>query len=145
MKIKLIILGILGIFLFLFAKNKKEDTVNRATISFYKRTWSEAQTEAKKEEKPIFIYFHINWCPPCSKLKNRTFSDESVIAFQNKNFINFSINGESKEGLIIAKKHSVQSYPTLVYLDANAKPMLYTAGYMPAQEFIYINKQALKQ
>ncbi len=143
MKIKLIILGTLGILLFVFAKNKQEDTATKPSISFYKGTWAEAQTEAKKQGKPIFIYFHINWCPPCTKLKNRTFSDEAVIAFHNKNFINFAINGERNEGLALAKKYSVQSYPTLLYLNAEAKPIVYTAGYMTPEEFINIGQQAL--
>ncbi|WP_299216151.1 thioredoxin fold domain-containing protein [uncultured Dokdonia sp.] len=98
-------------------------------ITFFKGSWEEALIKAKKENKYIFIDFYATWCGPCKKLKRTSFKDPKVGAYYNKNFINISIDAESKEGIKIARRYGVSSYPTLIITDYNGKKKTKTTGF----------------
>ena len=98
-------------------------------IAFFKGTWEEALTKAKEEDKFIFLEFYATWCPPCKKLKRTSFKDQKVGSYYNKNFINITIDAESKEGLEIARRYGVKTYPTLFIVDANGQPRAKSTGF----------------
>ena len=123
-----IILSLIGAFLitsFSLPENKP-----RNGISFFKGSWNEALLKAKTEKKYIFLDIYASWCGPCKKLKKTTFKDKEVGEYYNKNFINVSIDGESKEGLILANKYQVTSYPTLLVVDHNGVRKTKATGFM---------------
>ena len=60
-------------------------------IQFFKGTWKELLTEAKKQNKPIFVDVYTTWCRPCKVLDKDVFPSEKVGEFYNKNFINYKI------------------------------------------------------
>jgi thioredoxin 1 len=71
---------------------------------------------AKKENKYLFIDFYATWCGPCKQLK-KSFKDKEIGAYYNKNFINISIDGETKEGRELMYRYQIESYPTLLIVD----------------------------
>ncbi len=50
---------------------------------------------------------------------------------------------EKGEGIEIAKKYSIYSYPTLLFIDGDGKVVYKAAGYMSPQELISIAKEAV--
>lgn len=106
-------------------------------IVFFKGTWIEALVKAKKENKPIFLDIYATWCGPCKQLKRTTFKDKEVGAYFNKNFINFTIDGESEEGRILAQKYQVNAYPTLLIIDQDGSKMTKSVGFL--KPYILIN------
>lgn len=112
----------------------KEDSA--AGIHFHKGTWTDALLLSKNEKKPIFLDIYVTWCGPCKKLKKYTFSDEKAGQFYNKNFINVSINAEEGEGISIAKRYGVTSYPTLLFIDMNGNITAKSEGYLSSEELI---------
>ena len=86
-----------------FALSSYSDTsFKKKGIKFFKGSWGEALQKAKEEDKFIFVDFYATWCGQCKKIKRTSFKDSKVGDYYNKNFINVSINAESREGIKIA-------------------------------------------
>lgn len=124
-------------FLALVVSSYNDAPLKKKGITFFKGSWEEALIKAKEENKHIFIDFYATWCGPCKKLKRTSFRDSDVGAYFNTNFINLSIDAESKEGIKIARKYGVSSYPTLVITDHTGKQKTRTTGFK--KPYILIN------
>lgn len=109
-------------------------------IQFQKNNFSEALKLAKKEHKLIFVDIYATWCGPCKRLKATTFSNVEVGSFYNSTFINVALDGEQGEGMTLAQKYGVRSYPTLLFLDGNGDIVTRTGGYHNTEEFIELGK-----
>lgn len=114
-------------------------------VSFIEEDWNAALQTAKKENKLVFLDIYASWCGPCKLLKQYTFTDTSVGKFFNNNFVNVSVDGEKGIGPQLAQQFSIEGYPTLIITDANGKPVLLTAGYMPANDLLRFANEALKR
>ena len=66
-----------------------------------------------------------------------SFKDAKVGEYYNKNFINVTIDAESREGIKIARRYGISSYPTLIITDYNGKPRTKTTGFK--KPYILIN------
>ncbi|SOE21797.1 Thioredoxin-like [Spirosomataceae bacterium TFI 002] len=90
----------------------------------------ESLIKAQEQDKLIFVDFYAKWCRPCKMLKSVTFPRESVGELFNKNFINLSIDVESPQGNIIAKRYSITSYPTLLILNSAGQEVSRKVGFV---------------
>lgn len=108
----------------------------RKGIEFFKGTWSEALQKAAEENKYIFVDVYATWCGPCKQLK-KTFKDEEVGNYYNKNFINVAIDGETPEGRKFLYKYKIDSYPTLLIVDSNGNVKTKSIGFL--KPYILIN------
>lgn len=109
---------------------------SRKGIEFFKGTWSEALLKATQENKYIFVDVYATWCGPCKQLK-KTFKDEEVGNYYNKNFVNVSIDGETPEGRKFLYQYKIDSYPTLLIVDSNGKVKTKSIGFL--KPYILIN------
>ena len=109
---------------------------NRKGIEFFKGSWPEALLKATAENKYIFVDVYATWCGPCKQLK-KTFKDEEVGNYFNKNFINVSIDGETPEGRKFLYNYKIDSYPTLLIVDANGNVKTKSIGFL--KPYILIN------
>lgn len=123
--------------------NFNEDVVGG--VQFKKESWNEVLKMAKKENKLIFLDIYATWCGPCKRLKANTFSDAEVGKLYNQKFINVALDGEKGEGLELARKYAVRSYPTLLFLDGNGNIVNRTGGYHNPKEFIELGKTVAKK
>lgn len=114
-------------------------------IQFKKESWNDVLKQAKKENKLIFLDIYATWCGPCKRLKANTFSNEEVGKLYNQKFINVALDGEKGEGLTLAQKYGVRSYPTLLFLDGNGNIVVRTGGYHNSDEFIELGKTVAKK
>lgn len=113
-------------------------------IKFQHGTWAEAKELAAKENKLIFVDFYTQWCGPCYNMAKTVFTLYSVGTFYNTNFINMKIDAENGEGIELAKKYGVRSYPTYVFIDPKTEEVVHRAGSnIPAESFIFVGQSAL--
>src|SRR5690606_40768831 len=80
-------------------------------IQFQKNTFGEMLEKAKKENKLIFIDAMAVWCGPCKLMDKNVFSQKPVGDYFNANFINGKFDMEKGEGLELAARYGVRSYP----------------------------------
>ncbi|MDZ4706859.1 MAG: thioredoxin family protein [Saprospiraceae bacterium] len=112
---------------------------------FHHGTWAEALALAKETGQLIFVDAYTTWCGPCKLMSAKTFPQKSVGDFYNANFINVKLDMERGEGLQFADTYNVSSYPSLFYIDGEAKLVMKAVGYMEAEKFIEAGKSALKK
>lgn len=114
-------------------------------IDFFKGTFAEAQAEAKKEGKIIFMDAYAEWCGPCKRMARDVFPTKEAGDFFNENFINVKMDMEKGEGRTLAQKYGVRSYPTLLFLDYTGGVVYETKGARrDAASLIKLGEQALK-
>lgn len=113
-------------------------------IQFDHSSWNEVKAKAAKENKLIFVDFYTQWCGPCLAMAEDVFVLESVGNFFNANFINAKIDAENGEGIELAKRYGVRSYPTFAFIDPKTDQAVHTSGSRQDKEtFLFTAKSAL--
>jgi len=107
----------------------------------------------KESGKKVFIYIYTDWCSYCKRMENSTFTNDSVIALLNENFIPIKFNAESKEGirfmeqefnfvnqgnrgyheLAAALLQGKMAFPSVVFLSENFEMIQPIPGYQPPE------------
>ena len=143
----LAVISIIGAFAFTYTPKEKitKAATDEKGIQFIEQDWAKALQQAKAEKKLVFLDIYASWCGPCKMLKRNTFSNEEVATFFNSNFVNVSVDGEKTVGPDLARKYSLEGYPTLIIADAEGNPVLYTVGYIDAGTLMKFAKEALKK
>lgn len=98
--------------------------------------------KAKKEKKIIFIDAYASWCGPCKMMTKNIFPLKTVGDYYNKNFINLAMDMEKGEGMGIAQKYGVTSYPTYLFVNGNGDLVHKDLGYMEADAFVKAGEEA---
>ncbi len=124
-------------------KKSKDAKVASEGIQFFKGTWKEALTEAKKQDKVIFVDAYTTWCGPCKMMAKKVFTQEAVGDFYNENFLNVKLDMEKGEGKAFRKKYRVTAFPTLLYLNGDGNLVHRAMGAKQPAAFIALGKQAL--
>ncbi len=114
-------------------------------MEFHHGTWDEALVKSKESGKLIFMDAFTTWCGPCKRMSAQTFPLKEVGDFYNANFINVKMDMEKGEGLMLAGKYGVDSYPTLLYIDGEGKLVSKAIGYLDGPKFIDAGKSALRK
>ncbi len=112
-------------------------------IHFFTGTFEEAKTEAKKQNKYLFIDCSENGCAPCYEMDKNIFPLKNVSDFYNANFICLKRNMFVGEGVDIRAKYVVTGFPTYLYLDADGEVAHFVEGSCKAEQFIERGKTAL--
>jgi len=122
-------------------------------------TWIDMQTADKisnSEGKMYMIDIYTDWCGWCKVMDKQTFSDPEVVKYLDQNFHVVKFDAEQKEKLNFQGKdyewmpvgrngvhalavellNSQMSYPSIVYLDANKKPIRVSKGFKQPADFL---------
>ena len=96
--------------------------------------------KAKAEKKPILALFTgSDWCPPCQNLEKNILLQPAFKEFAKKHLVTLFLDfprdaklddGVKKQNDDLAKKFSVEAYPTILVLSADGEKELWkTVGY----------------
>lgn len=98
------------------------------SIKFQESEFKALLSQAKKENKLIFIDAYTTWCGPCKWMAKNMFTNNEIADYYNANFINAKFDMEKGEGIELAQKYSVYCYPNLLFLDGDGNLVHRTAG-----------------
>lgn len=134
--------SILLMFIYGFASPEKDvEAAIQNGIQFHQGSWEDALQLAKKENRLIFLDIYASWCGPCKQLKKSTFPHPMAGEYYNKNFVNVALDGEQKEGSMLAQKYKITAYPTLLFLDIDGKELGRAVGYHSPQELVELGQK----
>jgi thiol-disulfide isomerase/thioredoxin len=71
---------------------------------------------AKRENRPVLIYWGAEWCPFCHTLKSTVFSRPDFIA-KSKLFLPVYLDGDDEGAQRWGETFHIQGYPTLIIFD----------------------------
>ncbi|RZM22284.1 MAG: thioredoxin family protein [Pedobacter sp.] len=116
-----------------------------AGITFFKGDWKSLLSQSRKSGKMIFVDVYTTWCGPCKRMEQEVFPLAEVGKVYNASFVNYRLNAELGEGIELAKRFAVRSYPAYLFLDTSGTLVYRTGDFMQAAEFIAAGKLALSK
>ncbi len=112
-------------------------------MKFFHGTLEEAQKEADKTNKLLFVDGYTSWCGPCKKMSAETFVDKKVGDFFNKHFVNYKLDMEKGEGPDFAGKYGVNAYPTMLFLNPKGDEVHRILGFRASEPFLQEGLKAI--
>lgn len=103
------------------------------------RTFSrfdQALAAAKQSNKPIFVDFYTVWCGPCKALEKEVYPRKEAGDLLNNQFIALKFDAEKGEGIQLAKRFTVQGYPTLLVVLPDGNVADRVTGYGGRPDFL---------
>lgn len=113
-------------------------------INFKDITFKKALTEAKQQNKLVFLNAYAVWCLPCRKLKATTFQSPKVADLVNKRCISIDVDVEKGEGIDIAKKYEIKAHPLVLVITPDGKVVKRVLGLLEADDFLHEIQPVLK-
>ncbi len=109
-------------------------------------TYKEALKKAKKENKPVLIYFTgSDWCGPCKILDDKLFHTDKFKALSDKDLVLLEVDIprrrdliaplKMKENLYLQKKYRVKAFPTLMMVNHRGKKIAEKKGYIMTEYY----------
>ncbi len=111
----------------------------------------ELATAQEEGKKGIFVFFEMDECPFCHRMKTTIFNQPDVIEAMKRDFLAFrwDIEGDTEvvdfdgtEGTmksLAEKKYRVRATPVMIFFDLNGKPVLrYTGPTRTKDEFLWM-------
>lgn len=108
------------------------------------------------DKKGIFIFFHMEECPFCHRMRTTILQQPEVIDFYRKNFLTFmhdiegsneviTFQGKSMTAQDMAEKvFRVRATPVMIIFDTQGNPLVrYTGPTRTKQEFMWIGEYVL--
>jgi thioredoxin-related protein len=95
--------------------------------------WDAALKKAKKEDKPVVLYFFTAYCSYCQAMDKEVLAEKEVSTILKKNAVYLRINVEKREDL--ARFYGVRGYPTTTFLEPNGQRIAQIPGYIEKNDF----------
>lgn len=113
-------------------------------IAWFSGSLEQALAASAAQQKPVFLYWGAEWCPPCHDLKAHVFSRRD---FQEKirQFIPVYVDGDSPGAQRIADEYRVAGYPTAVVLGSDRTEISRIAGGLDLTRYADVLDLALEQ
>jgi len=122
---------------------------------FFSESFGDFQEEltAAREagKKGVFVFFEMEECPFCHRMKTTIFNQHDVIAAMKRDFVAFrwDIEGDTEvvdfdgtQGTmksLAEKKYRVRATPVMIFFDLDGKPILrYTGPTRTKREFLWM-------
>lgn len=109
--------------------------------------YEEGVARGKRKGKKIFLNFYADWCKYCKVMDQKTFKDESVVAYLNENFIPVRVNSDKRKKL--ARDFNVQALPVSWFIAEDGENIGSQPGYVPPDMMLpllkYIHTDSYKQ
>jgi thiol-disulfide isomerase/thioredoxin/tetratricopeptide (TPR) repeat protein len=107
------------------------------------RPFAEALRKARAEKKGVMVDVYAVWCGPCKLMDRTTFSDAAVAAWVKANVVPVKVDAEKGEGRRLAQRYMVNSFPTVLFLDASGNEIDRLVAVYPPDAFVTTGKSIL--
>ena len=114
------------------------------TIEFATTSWPETLRKAQAANKPVFLFAYTDFCHFCREMERDVFTDPTVAAFYNENFLSYRLNvDDGGAGEAMGDSMGIVGFPTYVYYAPDGSKLHQSGGAKPAADFIQDARDAL--
>lgn len=99
------------------------------------KSFPEASTLARKDNRLIMVKFTAEWCGPCKDMEQITFSNPSV-ASELGHVVPVRVDVDSKDGKQLSDYYRVESLPTVVFMLPDGTEVSRMVGLYPPDMFL---------
>ena len=106
----------------------------RSHLTWETGDWSQVESAAKAQGRPMLVDFTASWCGACKELERDTFSDPNVMESASR-FTALRVdatNDEDPRVMAAMKRYSVVGLPTVVVLTAEGVEAARFTDFVPA-------------
>ncbi len=103
-------------------------------IAWYNGNVESAFATARAQNKPVFLYWGAQWCPPCHELKATVFSRPDFIE-KLKLFVPVYLDGDNPGAQRWGDRFGVSGYPTVLVLRADQSELARISGGMDLSQY----------
>jgi thioredoxin-related protein len=93
-----------------------------------------ATAAARDADTLVFIEFFTEWCTWCRRLESETLTDGAVKLELGK-MVAIRLDAEGR-GRSAAERFGIETYPTMVFLDADGEEVERIVGYLPPDKLV---------
>ncbi len=82
---------------------------------------------ARRENKPVFLYWGAKWCPPCNQVQATLFNRAEFIE-RTRAFVAVYVDGDRPGAQKLGARFKVVGYPTMVLFDSGGTEVMRLPG-----------------
>lgn len=101
-----------------------------------------AFTQARRERKPVLLYWGASWCPPCNQLKATLFNQQEF-ALLAQSFVAVHIDGDLPGAQKLGSRFQVRGYPTTVLMNPQGQEITRLPGEIEPEQALSILSMGL--
>lgn len=120
----------------------QQESASARAIPWFQGSIEEAFAAARAGNKPVFLYWGAQWCPPCQELKSTIFRRDEFIE-QSKLFIPVYLDGDTERAQKHGERFAVVGYPTVVIFDPQGEEITRIPGGMNIKQYVGVLELAL--
>ena len=113
-------------------------------IDWFPGSVEKALILAKKQNKPLFLYWGAIWCPPCNRIRKTIFT-RPLFREKVKQFVAVYLDGDTSQADEWGEKLKAESYPTLLILSSQGKELIRLPVQGTADEYVKLMESVVHQ
>lgn len=98
--------------------------------------------QARKSNKPVFLYWGAVWCPPCNQIKASVFTRPDF-AERSKSFLAVYIDGDTPGAQKLGAQFKVMGYPTMIVFKPDGTELTRIPGEVDGARYMEVLDLAL--